>query len=134
MVRFKNRYVLVELEVHDNYMEEEQSEKDIMKAIKGSIQDNFGEFTLAKIVSGLKQIYYNFNSKILIVRCFRDYQKYLRGSQFFLDKINNIILRLRIIKSSGTLKKCEQKVVSYYYYVNQNLSKSLLQNLATIKG
>ena len=54
MVRFKNRYVLVELEVHDNYMEEELTESDITRAIKASIQENFGEFMLARMVTSIK--------------------------------------------------------------------------------
>lgn len=49
----------------------------------------------------------------------------MRGALFFLSRINDVGMKLKIIKSSGTLKKCEEKVVSYYFAVNRNLAKAL---------
>lgn len=123
MVRFKNRYVQADLSIYDNFAGTEITEAEFRSALKDSIEENFGEFTQAKMITSIRIVHYNYHGRIIIMRCLRDYIDQLKGALFFLAKIKETDLKVSIIRSSGTLKKCEEKIKRYLFKYNSNLIK-----------
>jgi hypothetical protein len=60
MVRFKNRYFVIEVETPNGVFNQTASETDLLtvktvnKDIKSSIKENLGEMALAKLVTSLR--------------------------------------------------------------------------------
>lgn len=57
MVRFKNRYLLVEMRWEPRYTDEKTAKDELFKAIKDSIEDNFGDFGIAMLIPTLRSMY-----------------------------------------------------------------------------
>lgn len=101
MVRFKNRYLLVELlpfkDEHPQKkikLDDERngselnsfSSSNVSTALRRSIEINFGSLGTALNTLALSVKYCNPNTRLLIIRCARDHEKMIRVALFFLGE------------------------------------------------
>ena len=83
--------------------------------IRESVNSNLGDFALAKLITSLRVMYYNANTRMMIIRCLRDQIKVLRTGLFFITKLRNDPLKMRVLRVSGTIKKVETMITDYNF-------------------
>ena len=72
MVRFKNRYVLVELIWKDGRLDDTFSEAKLQAVLRNSMAINFGDYGVGIGSTSLQVKYLNPLTNVAIVRCSRD--------------------------------------------------------------
>lgn len=75
MVRFKNRFLLVELIWKDGRIDETLTEANIQSVLRESIALNFGDYGLGICLASQQVKYYNPLTNLCIVRCGREQYK-----------------------------------------------------------
>jgi len=123
MVRFKNRYILVEIETPNEESINDISSYDLLTTIKESISNNYGDLGSAK-TAFFQVKYYNAAVRIAIIRVARDYISILANSITFVTQVKSKSVKLRQLHCSGTIKKMEIKaVVLLNVWLNNALKK-----------
>jgi len=123
MVRFKNRYILVEIETPNEESINDISSYDLLIAIRDSISSNYGDLGAAK-TAFFQVKYYNAAVRIAIIRVARDYISMLANSITFVTQVKSKSVKLRQLRCSGTIKKMEIKaVVLLNVWLNNALKK-----------
>lgn len=89
MVRFKNRYVLVELIWKDERLDESLTEGAILAVLRESMATNFGDHGAGIASASLQVKYYNPLTSLCIVRCSRDQLKEVHLFGFSPDFATN---------------------------------------------
>lgn len=130
MVRFKNRYLLVQLIYgpsqptkiercqpdhagHDT-RKSEINEKFLVDLIRQSIQLNFGELGVGQAGADLTVKYYSPATANLILRCKRDQVNKVRASLFFINQINpGLPVIFNVIHVSGTIRKTQNFLIEF---------------------
>jgi ribonuclease P/MRP protein subunit POP5 len=72
MVRFKNRYLLVEMVWKDGRMDTSLNEAALLPVLRDSMAVNFGDHGLGMALASLSVKYYNPLTGLCVVRCSRD--------------------------------------------------------------
>ena len=112
MVKFKSRYLLIEVLYEDNKLQKHDTSK-FAKIIKNEVEKNFGEISLGKINKNLQIKYVNNYTNMLIVRVGKEYIKLMRAAIVLINKIDYEKVRLRIIGISGTIKGAEKRATKF---------------------
>ncbi|KAG4102268.1 hypothetical protein H8356DRAFT_1652483 [Neocallimastix lanati (nom. inval.)] len=114
MVRFKNRYILFEI-VYD---EDEEKKINvnysiISKAIKTSIEQNFGAYGIGIIQSSFTIKYFSPVTKIGILRSSRKQFNMIWASLTFINNIQNNGCLIRVLHVGGTIKSTQKAAIKY---------------------
>jgi len=127
MVRFKNRYLLVEI-VWDEWVvsshngEPTQSPPTLKPSINASLLiqliktktlDYFGDLGLASLLWSLSVKYLNEATGIFIIRTSREYFRITWGAMTFITSINNRPASLRVLHVAGTIRSCQKMLLKY---------------------
>ena len=124
MVKFKSRYLLIEVLYEDKMLQKHDASK-FAKVIKNEVEKNFGEINLGKINKNLQIKYVNNYTNMLIIRVGKEYIKLMRAALILINKIDYEKVRLRIIGISGTIKGAEKRATKFLEDFIDN-SKKLL--------
>ncbi|KAH9445810.1 hypothetical protein Pst134EB_023644 [Puccinia striiformis f. sp. tritici] len=125
MVRFKNRYLLIQLiygPLDSTTLSYQPSsndtpklnEKGLIDLIRQSIQTNFGELGSGEAGSDLSIKYYSPTTSHLILRCKRDQVNKVRASLLFINQINpQISVIFNVAHVSGTIRKTQLFLIEW---------------------
>jgi len=113
MVRFKNRYLLTELQWEDDKRPQELNSFLILNTIKESIQSNFGDFGIGSIQMSLQVKYFNPVTNICIIRGSRNYFQMLWNSVTFINNMKKIPVSFCVLHVGGTMKLCQKAAIKY---------------------
>ncbi|CAH2240206.1 ribonuclease P/MRP protein subunit POP5 [Pararge aegeria] len=108
MVRFKNRYVTVEIlspMVPENKPLSLKS-RIFHDTLLEKIQQLHGDFGIAALKTGLLTKYCNENTRIAIIRARHGPHRFVTSSLPFITKIGKLDVRLRTLHTGATLKHC----------------------------
>ena len=125
MVKFKSRYLLIEVIYENNKIKKYDTSK-FAKIIKNEIEKNFGEISLGKINKNLQIKYVNNYTNMLIIRVGKEYIKLMRAAIVLINKIEFEKVRMRILGISGTIKGAEKRATKYLEDFIDNSNKLLL--------
>ena len=112
MVKFKSRYLLIEILYEDKKLQKHDASK-FARVIKNEIEKNFGEISLGKINKNLQIKYVNNFTNMLIIRVGKEYIKLMKAALVLINKIDFEKVRLRIIGISGTIKGAEKRATQF---------------------
>ena len=124
MVKFKSRYLLIEVLYEDKMLQKHDASK-FAKVIKNEVEKNFGEINLGKINKNLQIKYVNNYTNMLIIRVGKEYIKLMRAALILINKIDYEKVRLRIIGISGTIKGAEKRATKFLEDFIDNSKKFL---------
>ena len=128
MVKFKSRYILVEVLYEDKKIQKFDTSK-FAKIIKNEVEKNFGEISLGKINKNLQIKYANNYTNMLIIRVGKEYIKLMRSTLALINKIDYENVRLRIIGVSGSIKGAEKRATKFLIDFSDNSDKLLNKNI-----
>ncbi|KAJ4786850.1 Ribonuclease P/MRP protein subunit POP5 [Rhynchospora pubera] len=151
MVQFKNRYLVMEILVDPN---RETGDPDpivlsgfnVTKAIKDSIQLNFGECGLASSLLSFQVKYVNPITKICIIRASRDDHKMIWAAITMVRSIGRCPVTFNLLDLSGCIRVCRRKALEcdetkfeqykllYGDRVTPEIEKSVKSNFERIKA
>lgn len=124
MVRFKNRYFLVQvlpINVGNDSGDELlfASPSAIANLVKSAVEDNFGIATAARINPSLSIKYSSSDTHIIIVRCARDSAKAVWSSLTFIGEFPgrsdyNPRAIWQVMALSGTIRSCQIKAIKLH--------------------
>ena len=80
MVRYKNRYLLLELIWKDGKIDLGVSEGSLLGIIRESMQTNFGDYGLGSALASMQVKHYNPITGTCVVRCSREQYRQVSGS------------------------------------------------------
>ncbi|PLW06588.1 hypothetical protein PCANC_08424 [Puccinia coronata f. sp. avenae] len=121
MVRFKNRYLLIQLIYgpRENIAANAPAnlrlnEKHLIDLIRSSIQLNFGSLGAGEAGADLNIKYYSPTTSNVILRCKRDQVSKVRASLLFITQINpQIPVIFNVIHVSGTIRKTQSFLIDW---------------------
>ncbi|KAA1091857.1 hypothetical protein PGTUg99_011081 [Puccinia graminis f. sp. tritici] len=127
MVRFKNRYLLIQLiygphessTIGSNHQPgpsgtKQVNEKSLIDLIRQSIQLNFGDLGAGEAGADLTVKYYSPTTSNLILRCKRDQVTKVRASLLFINQINpQTPVIFNVIHVSGTIRKTQSFLIEF---------------------
>ncbi|XP_073943468.1 POP5 ribonuclease P/MRP subunit [Choristoneura fumiferana] len=108
MVRFKNRYVTVEISspmIPENKPLSLKS-KIFHETVMTKIQQLHGDFGVAAVRTGFLTKYCNENTRIAIIKVRHGPHKFVTSCIPFITKIGNLDVSLRTLHVGATLKHC----------------------------
>ena len=109
MVKFKSRYLLIELKFENEKQIKNIETTRLIQIIKKNVQICFGDLGLGKINKNLQVKYVNNYTNLVIIRVGRDHLKLLWTVLSLINTFDdNETVKMHILKVSGTIKKCEQ--------------------------
>lgn len=137
-MRFKRRYFCCELEYNECDYGQDKTNRpkhsDITCTINKSIEKFYGDLGAAEMIPSFSLIYFNQNTNICILRTARNTERKFHTVLTFIQKIDNIDVKFKIVHKSGSIKKCKQFMVEYcssrllQYYSNSSLIKNKMNN------
>ncbi|EGG01957.1 uncharacterized protein MELLADRAFT_110616 [Melampsora larici-populina 98AG31] len=119
MVRFKNRYVLINLMFNPNLINLQTDElinlnsKEILESIRHSILQHFGELNLGQSTASLNIKYYSPITSLLILRCSRDSISIVRVALMLIRQIKGHDVIFQSINVSGTMRKTQEAAIRF---------------------
>lgn len=113
MVRFKNRYMVMEVFLDPNKDSTVNdpiiiTQFNLSKSIKDSILSNFGECGLASTLSSLQVKYVNPVTKVCIIRASREDYKQVWAAITMIRSIGNCPVVFNLLDLSGSLEACKE--------------------------
>ncbi|XP_020282595.1 ribonuclease P/MRP protein subunit POP5 [Pseudomyrmex gracilis] len=121
MVRFKNRYFVIEIKPHM------QSDKQLMlkhkvlvDTVQKKVRQLYGDFGLAAIKNGFDAKYCNSCTKIAIVRVRHGPHKFLLRAIPLINDIDNKLVKTTILYVGATMKHC-------FLFIRKHQEKALEQ-------
>jgi ribonuclease P/MRP protein subunit POP5 len=112
-MRFKNRYLLCELQWENGKLLESVSSYTILNAIKESIEVNFGDLGLGRCLQSLQVKYYNYLTGLCILRVSRDHFHLMMASLTFLSQIQQRPVNFHTLRVTGTIRSCQKFAIDY---------------------
>lgn len=113
MVRFKNRYLLLELVWDDGKVDVKLSGKDLYLEIKRSMKEQFGDFGWAAVAMSCQVKYYNPLTNLAIVRTPRGNHQAIMCAITLIRQIKKRSVQFRLIHLGGTIKQCQKCAVTF---------------------
>ncbi|KAL5713627.1 ribonuclease P [Ranunculus cassubicifolius] len=116
MVRFRNRYLVMEIFLDPNNKDHLSKTQDdpiivtpynISKAIKDSLLINFGECGSAAIIGSFQVVYVNPITKVCILRVSREGHEKLWSSTTMVKSIGNCPVVFNLLDLSGNSRACK---------------------------
>ncbi|RAL42912.1 unnamed protein product [Cuscuta campestris] len=113
MVRFKNRYMVMEvfLDPNKDIMVNDPiiiTQFNLMKSIKDSMLANFGDCGLASSLNSLHVKYVNPITKVCIIRASREDYKNVWAAVTMIRSIGNCPVVFNLLDLSGSLEACKE--------------------------
>ena len=127
MVKFKSRYILIEV-LYEKKNSLKFDESKFAKIISNEVEKNFGEINLGKIKKNLQIKYVNNYTNMLIIRVGKEYIKLMRSCLILINKIDYEKVRLRIIGVSGTIKGAEKRATKFLEDFIDNSNKEIKES------
>ncbi|RKP06510.1 Rpp14/Pop5 family-domain-containing protein [Thamnocephalis sphaerospora] len=123
MVRFKNRYLLIEI-LYEAPQEsaalralqpvvENLSTRELSKLVREAIQENFGDYGAGVTNTGLQVKYFNPLTGLGIIRAPRDHFRLVWAALTFMRKVHNRPCVIRVIHTSGTIRSAQSRAIAY---------------------
>jgi ribonuclease P/MRP protein subunit POP5 len=110
MVKFKSRYILIEPKFeNDGFSLKNMDPGKLQNLIKKQVEILFGDIGLGKINKNLQISFLQKFTNLLIIRVSRDHVKLLWTVLSLMTQIDGEAVKMHILKTSGTIKKCELK-------------------------
>ncbi|KAF8071518.1 hypothetical protein FPV67DRAFT_1481520 [Lyophyllum atratum] len=115
MVRFKNRWLLVELiPTGENTGAARPIEgKHIWAAVKQSVLTNFGDVGWGSVGLSLTVKYYSPTTNICIIRVARDHHRIAWGAVTLLSSIEGVRYIPNVVHLSGTIKHAQLAAITH---------------------
>mmetsp|Transcript_2310 Transcript_2310/g.6753 ORF Transcript_2310/g.6753 Transcript_2310/m.6753 type:complete len:142 (+) Transcript_2310:288-713(+) len=126
MVRFKNRYLLLEVLWKDGKVDTGIDKQEMLTALRLSMRENFGFHGLGSVLTSLQVKYFNPTTNLLILRCDRDQTRKVWCSATLLTQIQHRTMMMRLVHQGGTLKSCQEAAIKYNEEVLKSLSPAML--------
>ncbi|CEP00297.1 Ribonuclease P/MRP protein subunit POP5 [Plasmodiophora brassicae] len=112
MVRFKNRYLLVELIWADGRTDRSLSATMLQRTVKKVIADGFGEFGLAACQHATQVKYFNNATNVAIIRCPRSHHRMVWVALTLLTLYEQRQVIVRVIHNGGTIRSCQKRAIA----------------------
>ena len=112
MVRFKNRYFLVEIKLQDDEIVDGLSMYSVLQAVLDSIAEMYGEYGLI-LGAGVQVKYYSPYTGMAIIRSSREFHKSIWVALTFITKVKGRAASFRVVHLSGTIKMVESATIKY---------------------
>ncbi|KAL7751518.1 RNA-binding protein pop5 [Sorochytrium milnesiophthora] len=114
MVRLKNRYLLFQLSFKDkNKVDTALSTETVKRAIRDSIDENFGVLGAGLTGHSLTVKYFSAFTNVGIVRATRDHYRIAWAAMTFVTQILQQPCRIVVLHCSGTIIKCQKAALKY---------------------
>ncbi|OCF55585.1 hypothetical protein L486_07069 [Kwoniella mangroviensis CBS 10435] len=92
-------------------------EQVIYKAVRGCIQDVFGDEGWARVASSFRVIYHSPLTTLTFIRIARPYYRLIWSGLTFLTSLGGKQVIPRVVGVSGTIKKLQNRGISYHRLV-----------------
>ncbi|WWD09280.1 hypothetical protein V865_007403 [Kwoniella europaea PYCC6329] len=92
-------------------------EQVIYKAVRGCIQDVFGDEGWARVASSFRVIYHSPLTTLTFIRIARPYYRLIWSGLTFLSSLGGKQVIPRVVGVSGTIKKLQNRGISYHRLV-----------------
>ena len=110
-MRFKRRYFCCELILREN--ETKIRHTDLSGTINKSIEKFYGDLGAAEMTPSFSLIYFNQNTNLCILRTARNLEKKFHTLLSFIQKIEEVDVKFKVIHKSGSIKKCKKFMLEY---------------------
>uniref|UniRef100_A0A1D2A228 Ribonuclease P/MRP protein subunit POP5 n=1 Tax=Auxenochlorella protothecoides TaxID=3075 RepID=A0A1D2A228_AUXPR len=107
MVRFKNRYMVFELEWKHDSGSAGLNELKLLQVFRQAVQDLHGEALLGLVLASLQVKYYNPLQHLCVVRCGRDDHTKVWAALTCLTAIKNEPVAIRLVHLTGDVNACK---------------------------
>ena len=105
MVRFKNRYLVVEIAHNDGRaMEDARKERDLLDAIRDAVKENFGDVGAGRAVAALSVRYADAMTGVCVVRCDRERARAVRGAVTTMEGFRGRRAAFAVTHCGGTVR------------------------------
>uniref|UniRef100_A0A7S1X7C3 Ribonuclease P/MRP protein subunit POP5 n=1 Tax=Tetraselmis chuii TaxID=63592 RepID=A0A7S1X7C3_9CHLO len=125
MVRFKNRYLLMEMIWKDGKIDKTIDNQQMLFILRDAMLENFGTHGAGSVLSSLQVKYYNPVTSLLIIRCSRDSMREVWCCATLLSSVRHRTVLIRMVHHGGTLTSCQEVAVKYSQQVLKRLSAAL---------
>ena len=109
MVRFKNRYLVVEVSFNDGRTLDVK-ESALLELLRESVRENFGEVGAGLTMGALSVKYVDALSGLCVVRCDRERMREVRGAITVLEGVGGRRATWDVRHCGGTLKSSKEAV------------------------
>jgi RNase P/RNase MRP subunit POP5 len=109
MVKFKSRYILIELKFENERKIQTLDPGKLIVMLKNKVQHLFGDIGLGKINKNLQVKYVNNVTNLVIIRVSRNNLKLMWTTLSLMNELEGETVRMQVIGVSGTIKKIELK-------------------------
>ena len=104
MVRFKNRYLLVEFRWHDGRVDATLADAVVLGAIRQAVAHDFGDVGAGAAAAGLAVKYWSATTSLAVVRCGRDAHRRVWASMTMLRDVKGRAVVARVLHNASTLR------------------------------
>mmetsp|Transcript_25995 Transcript_25995/g.65982 ORF Transcript_25995/g.65982 Transcript_25995/m.65982 type:complete len:146 (-) Transcript_25995:4104-4541(-) len=118
MVRFKNRYLLLQLEASSDpqvYSEctKGLNARSMNDLFKRSVQSCFGEVGIGKVMGSLQTKFFSAHTGLLIVRTSRDQTEMVSAAIAAITIVNKHKARFTRLHLAGTIRSCQRAAIKH---------------------
>ena len=126
MVRYKKRYFVIQLDRATDIENRQSSSRahidpsplfipnDVLaQSIKDVVQDLHGDFGRAAITTGLRTIYCNPQTRLILIQCRHGPHRFVASSLPFMTKIKDERIVPRLIYTGATILSCYKKMEAF---------------------
>ncbi|KAF0774338.1 hypothetical protein AaE_001962 [Aphanomyces astaci] len=110
MVRFKNRYVIVDMTSMRKLPNVQP--RDIYALVVGAIGNNFGDVGAGLMQQSTQVVYYNAATHIVVVRCGREYATCIQACLTFITELHNQDIKFETLRVCGSNRTCKDALLA----------------------
>ena len=114
MVRFKNRYLVFQIDFEDGLCDKEVKIPTLVNHIQQSIETHYGDRGAGGMSTSLTIKYFDYVTSIGIVRVSRTWYKALWSCLTLLLFIDKRRCRIRVLHVSGTVRGCQAFIIRHH--------------------
>ncbi|RMX47238.1 hypothetical protein pdam_00012923 [Pocillopora damicornis] len=131
MVRFKKRYLLVEISCKDGQVDERIDGRVVFDTVKKAVISAHGDYGMACVARSLQVKYLNSVTGVAFIACARDYYRMVWSAVTFIRTItiknDGHPCVFRVLHVGGTILSCQKFLIRH----NKDQLLQLLQNCKT---
>ncbi|OQR81574.1 hypothetical protein THRCLA_23341 [Thraustotheca clavata] len=102
MVRFKNRYFIVDVAFARGKKLASLTARDVYTVVLQAIGSNYGDYGVGIIQSSLQVVYYNAITQLAVVRCARDHATQVQACLTFITEVLHQDVKFRTVHVCGS--------------------------------